>query len=141
MITNPARSIIFANSFFLNSFNVEKEFILHQRMDLFLPKVKLENNLAGSFTYQHRKWHYRANYQADRIFIAFTEVHIQKQDGYQGDLEKMIREKADLRSMTEAYENWLIRKIHQRSKQNLRLTAQMLKIPEETLKYRLHKMK
>jgi hypothetical protein len=141
LVTTPARLIIFANSFFLNSFNVEKDFILHQKMNVFLPKVKLENNLTGSFTYQHKKWQFRANLQPDRIYYIFTEIHIQKQEGYPGDLDKMIRDKADLRSTAEAYENWIIRKVHQRTKQNIRQTAQVLKIPEETLKYRLHKMK
>jgi hypothetical protein len=141
LVTSPGKVIVFANQYFLSTFNLERDFVLRQKITLFFPKIRIDNSLAGAFTYQHRRWQYRVNYDLDHIFVSFNEMKTGISPFGAAEVEKIMKSKADLKSLLETYETGLIRKVHQKTKLNTQQTARLLGLKEEDLKYRLQKMR
>lgn len=141
LLTNTGLVVQFANEQFLETFNFEKDFILRQKVAHFFKGVKLDSALGGTFSYLHKKWQYRISIGVDLNAVVFLEVkETQAPNPVQKDAEKILKGKLNLKSASEAYENSVIRKVHQKLRDPA-ATARRLGVSEESLKYRLQKMK
>jgi hypothetical protein len=141
MLTNAKFVVKFANTQFLETFNFEKDFILHQRVALFFKGVRLDAGLGGTFSYQHKKWQYRISFGDDLVSVVFLEVkESPAPNPVQKDADRVLKGKATLKAVGEAWENAVIRKVQQKVK-NHQAAARKLGMTEEALKYRLQKMK
>ena len=141
LVTNTSKVILFANQFFFHRFDMQKDFVIRQKLDATLVKLKIENSMEGTFTYAHTKWNYKVNYVVDRIFIVFTEVKESVQNSAFLDAEKLLKGKAGMKDLIETYENGLIKKVLQRTKGNTKQAAQFLGLDEKSLGYRMGKIR
>ncbi len=141
LVTNTNKVIQFANQFFLCKFGMEKSFILNQKIDTVLTKMKIENGLEGTFSYAHTKWFYQVNYMVDLIYVVFTEIREVTQNSASLDADKLLKGKVGFKDLVESYENGLIKKVWQKTKNNIKQTSQHLGIDEKTLSYRLTKIR
>lgn len=163
IITDSNLEIVLVNSAFLNEFDFEENIVLKQKISKFFPsinKIQTRSNMypkIHNIKYRHVDWYYSIiNFKQYYIFIFSLSqerlIESSKKEAFIVDkpdiqLEKTIKDdQAENREKTlpeiiENQELFLLKDALEKNDWNIAKTARTLKIPRQTLQYKISKYK
>ncbi|MBN1899095.1 MAG: hypothetical protein JW827_09980 [Spirochaetes bacterium] len=155
LIVNSKNKIIHASRPFLENLDFKKEILLNQSIQKIFPKVNIIRSREllhphhHSIKYQHQDWRYFIFEMKNSgkeffiyLFMPFDKpLFTQDLDEMKEKIVLDLKEKKPLNEMIESQEKELIKNVLEENQWNISHAARILKIPRQTLQYKISKYK
>lgn len=149
LVTNSKDKIIFASNYFINEFDIKKEILINQSIVKIFPKIntsKIKDNFYPrifKIRYQHKDIYYTIfNFEQKSYYIYyFTTGDESFIDFLKKESFEPIKMEDSLSNIVEEKEKEIIKKVLKESDWNISEAARILKIPRQTLQYKINKYK
>jgi len=154
IILNSKNKIIFATKLFLEKLDFKKELLLNQNITKFFPKINTEripNSFYPKFykiKYQHKDWYYTIfkiedSSQYAYIFTESENINFDSEIFPRNETKEIETQKLKepLPEIIENREKEIIEKTLKETDWNISEASRILKIPRQTLQYKISKYK